>query len=206
MVSIRWTFDSGSRGTNIVDLIWCVDGREPQLHEIWCLVSVNVTREIHPTAQVEVTTGTMGQFNTNHLAENGRIIPNIGKLSINGSVQILGIPDFVRNSTFSFIGNLQSPSMTTVWGHADTPNKNWVVRLGGPYRMYSVPWGSTVPVRLAYISRSPDNPRAAARRICYDFLRQRRCNRMRIPSTSRNHIVNTMIQQRGYDREGPVTQ
>ena len=50
----------------------------------------------------------MGEFTTNYLAESGHRIPIIGKISINGSVQFLGIPDFVRDSGFSFIENLLS--------------------------------------------------------------------------------------------------
>ena len=57
----------------------------------------------------------MGEFTINYLYENGRIVTIIGKLSINGSVQFLGIPDFVRGSGLSFIKNLQSPTDPTGW-------------------------------------------------------------------------------------------
>ena len=59
------TSDSGSGDTKDVDFIWCVDGQEPQLHKMWCLGLDNVTREIQPTAQLEVGAGTVGQFTTN---------------------------------------------------------------------------------------------------------------------------------------------
>ena len=92
--SISRPSDSGSRGTKDVEFIRCGDGQEPQIHKMWCLGSDNITRKIHPTAQVEVGAGTVGRFTTNYLAKNGRIIPIIRKLSINGCVQILVISNF----------------------------------------------------------------------------------------------------------------
>ena len=123
---IRRPSDSGRGGTKYVDLIPCVDGQEPQIHKMWCLGSNGVTHKIHPTERVEVGARTMGQFTTNYLAENGRRIHIIGKISINGSVKLWGIPNFVRNSRFSFIENLQSPTVPSGWGGANTSNQNWV--------------------------------------------------------------------------------
>ena len=102
MGSICQISDSVCGGNKDVEFIQCVDGREPQINEMWCLGSDSVTREIHPTVQVEVGDGTVGQFTTNYLAENGRRIPIIGQLSINRIVKLLGIPDFVRNSGLSY--------------------------------------------------------------------------------------------------------
>ena len=154
MGSIRRPYYSVSGGTDDIDFIQCVDGREPQLHEMWCLGLDNVTRKIHLTAQVDIGAGTMGEFTTNCLAENGRIIPIIGKLSINGSVQFLGIPYFVINCGLSFIENLQASNVPTGWGHANTTNHNWGVIPGGSYSMRSVPWGCTIPAHPSYMPRS----------------------------------------------------
>ena len=96
--SFRWTYDSSSGSTKDVEFIRYIDGQDPQINEMWCLGSDGVTREIHPKAQVEVDAGTVVQFKTNYLYGNGRIIPMVGQLSINGSVQLLDIPDFVRKS------------------------------------------------------------------------------------------------------------
>ena len=54
---------------------------------------------------------------------NGRIVSIIGQLSINGSVQFWGIPDFIRNHGLSFIKDLQAPTITTGWGHSNTSNQ-----------------------------------------------------------------------------------
>ena len=91
---------------------------------MWCLSLDNVTQEIHPTVQVEVGARTVGEFTTNCLAGNGHRIPIIGKLSINRSVELLGIPNFVSNSGLSFIENLQASTVPTDWGHADNSNQN----------------------------------------------------------------------------------
>ena len=94
MGDIRWPSNTGSRSTKDTAFIQCVDVREPQIHELWCLGLDNITRKVHPTAQVEVIIGTVGEFE-NKFAENGRRILVIGKLSINDSVQFWGIPDHI---------------------------------------------------------------------------------------------------------------
>ena len=68
------------------------------MHEIWCLGSDDITREVHPTAQVDVGAGVVGQFLPNYLSENGRTIPILGQIFFNGSVALLGIPYFHRTS------------------------------------------------------------------------------------------------------------
>ena len=98
MGSIYRPSNPGSGGTEDTKFIRCVDGREPQIHELWCLGLDNMTREVHPTAQVEVIAETVGEFMTNYLADKGRRISIIRQLSINGCVKILGITNFSRGS------------------------------------------------------------------------------------------------------------
>ena len=148
----------------------------------------------------------MGEFTTDHLAENRRRIPIIGQLSINSSVQFLGIPDFSRGSGLSFLPNLQAPTDPTGCVNGGTYNNNWEVRPGGPYSNTSVTWDTTVPACPDYMPMSLVNPRATTRRVRNDLLCCRCHGCMRIPSTSRNTIVNPRIHRRGDDREGPVTQ
>ena len=157
-------------------------------------------------AQVEVGAGTVGEFTTNYLAENGRRIPIIGQLCINGSIQFLGIPDFFRGSGLSFIEKLKSPTDSTGWGHGDTSNKNWGVMPGGAYINDTVSWGTNILAHPSYIYRSLVNPRNDVHRVRDDLLCHRRCERMRSPTTSRNPIANLSIHHCGDDREGPVTQ
>ena len=143
---------------------------------------------------------------TNYLDENGRRITTIGQIYINGSAQLLGIPGFSRNSGLLFIENLQDPTMPTGWGHGDNSNNNWGPSPGGTYSMWSVAQVTTTPAYLDYMPRSPDNLRAAARRICDDFLCCRCYECMRSPTTSHNTIVNLRINHCGDDWEVPVTQ
>ena len=98
------------------------------------------------------------------------------------------------------------PTVTYAWGEANTSSQNWVVSLRGPYSNVTVTWGSNVPLCTDYAPRSPENPRAAARRVCDDFRRLRRCELMRRLSISCNLIVNLRFNFRGDDREGLVTQ
>ena len=149
MESIRRNSDPGNGGTEDNKFIWCVDGQGTQIHKLWCLSLVNVTRKVHLTVHVEVGAGPVGEFTTNYLARNGHRITIIGQLSINRSVQFLGIPDFVRGSGFSFIPSLQATTDTTGLWHGVTFNNNWIVSPGGPYSNTSVAWGTTVSAYLA---------------------------------------------------------
>ena len=78
--------DSGSRGTEVTDFIQCINGQEPQVHELWFMVLDGIGHKVHSTARVEVTSGTVGEFVTDYFAENGRQIEIIGQLSVNESV------------------------------------------------------------------------------------------------------------------------
>ena len=79
---IQWNTNLGSGTTQDTALIHCVDGQDPQIHKLWCLGLENITQEVHPAALVEVVAGTMGEFTTSYLVENGHIIPIIRQLFI----------------------------------------------------------------------------------------------------------------------------
>ena len=98
MESIRRPSDSGTRSTDATAFFQCFDGQEPQINEMWCLGLERIIREVHPTARVEVPSGTVRDFVTNYLAENVRRIQIIGQLSVNESVQFLGVPDQGKGS------------------------------------------------------------------------------------------------------------
>ena len=70
--SILRTSASGSWGADGSKFVCCVDGRDPQMHEVWCFGSNGITREVHPTVRVEVGAGIVGNFSINYLTENGR--------------------------------------------------------------------------------------------------------------------------------------
>ena len=198
--STRRISDYGSRGTIDVDLIRCVDGRDSQIHWMWCLGSDSVTRETYQISQLEVGDVTMGKFIKNFIYENRRRISIIVQLYINGSVQLLGIPTFVINSGLSFIKNLQAPTVISGWGGTNTPNQNWGVIPGRYYSNVAFTWGSNTSYRLYCMPRSLENPRAAARRVRDELCCQGRRDFMQRHSTSCNPIVNTRIHRCGDDQ------
>ena len=119
--------DSGSGGAEATALIQYIDGREPKIYELLCLGLYVISHEVHPTAHVEGTTGTVGEFFTNYLSENGRQIKIIGQLSVNNSVQVLGFSDQAWGIGLPFICNILAHVKATGWEVANNFNQN----LGG---------------------------------------------------------------------------
>ena len=67
----HWPSDSSCGDADISKCIRCVDGRNPEVNEVWVLGEDGVTPEFHPTAQVDVDAGVVCKFATNYLTENG---------------------------------------------------------------------------------------------------------------------------------------
>ena len=84
-----------------------------------------IIREVHPTEQLEVTTGTVGESVTNYLAENGCRIQIIGQLSVNDSVQFFGVPDQGGGSRFLFICIFLDSVEAKGWGSGNYYNQEW---------------------------------------------------------------------------------
>ena len=94
-------------------------------------------REVRPTAQVDVGAGVLGEFFSDYLAESGRRIPILGIITINGSVEWLGIPDFHRTGGPFWSDNLLAPGPS--WGDGGTTtNQNWGSKPRGPYGSVAV--------------------------------------------------------------------
>ena len=72
---IGCSYNYGSRDAEGPEFIRCVDGRAPQIHEIWALREDGVTRKFHRTAQVNVSAGVIAEFMTDYLTETLRRIP-----------------------------------------------------------------------------------------------------------------------------------
>ena len=125
MGTIRRLSDYGRGGTDATSFMQYVDGREPQIHELWYLGLDGISCKVHPTARVEVTTGTVGEFVTNYLAENGCRIQIIRQMSINNSVKRLGVPDQGGVSGFPFICNLLDRVEFTGCGSRNYSNQDW---------------------------------------------------------------------------------
>ena len=52
-----WPSDSGCGYSDRSNFIRCVDGREPEVDEVWILGEDGVDPKVHPTAQVDVDVG-----------------------------------------------------------------------------------------------------------------------------------------------------
>ena len=116
MGTIHRPYDSGSRGTEVTAFIQCINGRDPQIDELWCLGLDGIICKVHPTAHAYVTDGTVRDFFTYYLAENECKIDIIGKISVNDRVQFLGFSEKAWGSGLPFICNLLALIEATGWG------------------------------------------------------------------------------------------
>ena len=107
--SIGWPSNSGSGNTEGPEFIQCVDGREPQIHEVCDFGDDGIMCEVHPTLQVDFGAVVVGEFASNYLTESGRRIPIFGRICINGSVEYLDVPDLHRTGGPSCNDNLMAP-------------------------------------------------------------------------------------------------
>ena len=158
MGTIRRPSDSGSRGTNDTDFIQCVDGREQQIHKLWCLSLDGISHRVHPIAHVKVTYGTVVEFLTNHFAEYGCRIKIIWKISVNDSIQFLDLSNQSQGCGLPFIYNLLDRVKATRWGSGKYSNQDWGGSFNYSNSIADVAWGASVNHRLYYLPHSIVNP------------------------------------------------
>ena len=152
VVSIGWPSDSGSGDAEGPKFIRCVDGREPQIHEVWAFVDDGVTREVHPNVRVDFYAGVVGEFLSDYLTESGCRIPIIRRISINGSVEYLGVPGFHRTGGTFWAANLLAPRSS--WGDSGTTtNQNCGSQPWVPSGSVAVPWNHPIFVLPVYVRR-----------------------------------------------------
>ena len=125
----------------------------------------NISCKVHPKSQVQVIYGTVGEFLTDYIAKNGRIIQIIRQIPINYSVQFLGVPDNGGGSGFPFICNLQAPVEDTGWESANNCNQDWGGIMFGAYNMTHVTWGASVDASPANSPQIPVKPHASVRHV-----------------------------------------
>ena len=206
MGSIRHPSNPGSGSTEDTDLIQCVDGWDPHIHKVWGLVLYGIIRKVHPTAQLEVTSGTVGEFVTNYLSKNGHIIQIIRQLYVNDSIQFLGVPDQGEVSGLSFIFNIQARAKAIGWVSGNYYNQEWGESTFDTNIIMNVAWGSSVAPRPTYLPRIPINPRAAKYHVCNNFLSCSRQESLWRQYNWLNPLVNLRVHRRYENRYGPVTQ
>ena len=86
-----YNYSSGDTDTAV--FIQFANGRDPMAHELWCHSLAGLYRKVHLTSQLEIANGTVGEFITNYLTSDRCRNGITGEVSINGSVQLLGLPD-----------------------------------------------------------------------------------------------------------------
>ena len=94
--------------------IQCVNGREPQIQELWCWDIYRICREVHPTARVDLLAGTVRQFFTEFLFKNGRRNWIIVEFSINGSVKFIRFSE-IWGSILLYIPNIMAQVEAIGW-------------------------------------------------------------------------------------------
>ena len=61
--------DSGSGGTDTTAFIQCINGRDTQIKELWCLDLDRISCEVHPTARLDIVSVTVWEFFNNYLSK-----------------------------------------------------------------------------------------------------------------------------------------
>ena len=111
------------------------------MHKIYCLGYDGITCELHPTAQVYVGAGSVGQLFSDYLAENGRRIFILGQIPINGSVKFLGIFNFHRTSGPFLLRISELPMIPQAGYTVVTPIRTGPLSQGTlPQRLRRVAW------------------------------------------------------------------
>ena len=146
-----------------------MDGQEPQIHEVWTFGEDGITREVHPIAQVDVGAGFFEKFATDYLTESWRRVPMFGGNSINGSVEWLGVTEFLRTDRPPWTANILA-THPSLGDEGSTTNSKWVIQYGGASVSVSILWNFPVRVLQVYHHRISENMRAAVCRFCEIFL------------------------------------
>ena len=90
--AIHQPSNSGSGADGRLEFICCVGGREPQIHKLWTLSKDGITRKVHPFARVDVGDFSGDCFHTYYMTEERLRVTIFGQISINVSVEWLGVP------------------------------------------------------------------------------------------------------------------
>ena len=114
MKNILRPYNSGGGGPDTSTFINCVNGRNTQIHKLWCWDIDGICREVHPKERVEILSGTVGEFVTEYIRENGLHNHIIRELPINGIVQFIGLYQ-IWGSGLPYIVNLQDCVESTGW-------------------------------------------------------------------------------------------
>ena len=137
--SIYKPSDCSSGDEDRPEFIQFLDGREPQVHKVCTFGEDDVTYEVHLTSQVDIGAGFVGVFFTDLLTECWRRVPRFVRNPINGIVEWLGVPDFLRTDATACTANFLAPHPSW-WCRGSSTNRNWGSQSGGDSDIVSIPW------------------------------------------------------------------
>ena len=157
MGTIHRPWYSGSGGTEAADFIQCINGKEPLIHELWCLGLNVISRKVHPTARVEVPDGSVRERVTNYLAKNRRQIEIIEKNYVNNSVQFMGLYNQAWGSGLLRISNLLVHVDSTGWGSSNNSNQKKGGQFNNANIITNFAWRPSVDAHTDYLPCSPVN-------------------------------------------------
>ena len=163
MGTIRRPLDYGSVVTVTTDFILFTNGQDPPINKLWCQDLAGIYREVHPKACVEILAGSVRQFVTEYLAENGRQIQIIGELCINGNVQFLGLSDQAWRSGLWYTANILAMVEATGWGRFNDSNQIQGVCFNDDNSITNVLSGASIDAHPDYLPWSSVSPFAAQR-------------------------------------------
>ena len=110
------------------------------------------------------------------MAEEGCIVAILVKISINGSVEWLGVPVHFHDTGLAWTDNILVPEAG--WGSGVRVGVwSWGIQPGVHFVGFDVLWSGAVPFLAAYLPRSPENARATERRVHDVCLRDNRLER-----------------------------
>ena len=130
----------------------------------------------------------------------------IRKLSVNGSVQFLGLYDQAWGGGLPYISNLLAQVESTGWGSSNNYNKNWGRRFKDVNRITNIDWGASISASPTKFTMSPECPCAARRRIHGNLFHCTHNELLWSQFNFRNPLENHWVCWRGKARYGTVTQ
>ena len=183
--SICWPSDYGSGYKDGPELICCVEGRQPQIHEVWIFGENGDTLEVFPTARVDVGDFVGDFLLPISLLNIWRRIPMFVRNSINGRVKWISVPNFLRNDGTPWTLNLLDP-YTNLGGRGSSTSLNLVSGSGGYFDGVSINWNQPTCVLRIYHQRIFENTCSAACRARDNISMENCTYRMQSSSTCRH--------------------
>ena len=191
---ISQTSISGSGNDDGLEFIWCVGGRQPEIHEVLTFGDDGIMPEVHLTEIVDVGTFVGDYFATNYLTENGRRVPMFGRKLINGIFEWMGVPEFMRTNGTPWTANILVPYSD--WGHGGPSTSQNLSSGSGKYSdSVHINWNRSASNLPISHRRVFENMRSAGSRAHDDILLEKRTYRIQIPSTCKKPICGRLVNR-----------